>query len=380
MNIKILNIICYISIGLLGIYISIYQSVINYISQYYEINTALVGVMIAMHFLGSLTAPIIFGEISDRLGKKPVVILSFCILLTGLLAVYLFDSIYLIAAGIFFIGCSFAVIEGTLTGVLSDVNANQSGKVITISQMFFSIGAVVGPMASLLLIKISGRWKSAFLLMIVLFGITLVYFIRMQFGKGLSARGEGQVSNERIQFISIKLIKDKIFIYLFAAMFIYVGIEEGVAFWVNAYFKDMLDENLLGTYALSGYWASMILGRYLAGRFYTKRNFFLRGGLLLSLILIAVALSFRSITLSLICFIGAGLGFSAVWPAIMSQTADRYPEYTGTAMGMMMTAGAGGGMAIPFILGAIASVTSIGFAFWMIPFLIIVIFILQTHH
>lgn len=130
-----INAICYISMGLLGIYISVYQSIISIISKNYSINNTVAGVIISLHFIGSLIAPIIFGEISDRIGKKSVVIISFNVLIAGLLMVYLFNNLALIATGIFIIGCGFAVIEGTLSGVLSDVNLDETNKVINISQI-----------------------------------------------------------------------------------------------------------------------------------------------------------------------------------------------------------------------------------------------------
>lgn len=145
-----INTVCFMSMLLLGVYISVYQSIINSFSKIYSINNAVVGIIIALHFIGSLIAPVIFEEISDRIGKKPVVIISLSILISGLLS----------------------------------------------------------------------------------------------------------------------------------------------------------------------------------GRFHTKRNLFLKGGLLTSLLFIITALLFRNSMVSLVCFIGAGLGFSAVWPVIMPKTAEYYPQYT----------------------------------------------------
>jgi fucose permease len=366
-----INTLCYMSMLLLGTYISVYQSIINSISKSYSINNTSVGIIISLHFIGSLIAPVIFGEISDRIGKKSVVIISYIILIAGLLSIYLFDNLLLIAAGIFIIGCGFAVIEGTLSGVLSDVNTVKTSKVISISQMFFSIGAVAGPLVALLLINLSGSWKAVFLLVIVLFGLILVYFIRLQFGESV------QIVRSDTGLISTKLFKEKIFIFLFISMFIFVGIEEGVAFWLITYFGNLYNASQLGAYTLSGYWASMIIGRYLASRFYSKQSLFLKGGLLTSLLFIIAALVFRNSMVNFVCFIGVGIGLSAVWPIIMSITADNYPRYTGTALGIMMTAGAGGGIAIPFIIGILANSIMIDVAFWVIPVLIVMISILQ---
>lgn len=79
-----LNIICYISMCLLGIYLSVYQNAINSIAVSYSINSTAIGFIISLHFLGSLTAPVVFGEISDRIGKKAVVVISYGIMALGL--------------------------------------------------------------------------------------------------------------------------------------------------------------------------------------------------------------------------------------------------------------------------------------------------------
>ena len=368
-----INTACYISMGLLGVYISVYQSIISTITKNYSISNTVAGIIISLHFIGSFVAPIIFGEIGDRIGKKSIIIISLNLLIIGLLMVYLFDNILLLAIGIFIIGCGFAVNEGILSGLLSDVNIGKTNKVINISQMFLSIGAVTGPLITLLLIKLTGSWKFVFPLMIVLFGVILLYFTRLRFD-GIRKTVQ---DHKNTGLISIKLFKEKIFIYLCISIFIYVGIEEGIAFWLVTYFDNSFNAIQLGTYALSAYWASMIVGRYLASRFNNKQRFLLNGGLIASLVFICIALLWQNGIVSLICFAGVGLGFSAVWPIIISITAENYPKYTGTAMGIMMTAGAGGGIAVPFLIGTLTNFGKIYIVFWVVPILIVFILVTQ---
>lgn len=358
-----INAACYASMALLGIYLTVYQSVISEISNEHSIGPTAMGVIIALHFMGSITAPVIFGEISDRVGKKPVVMISFVIIIAGLLSVYIFDGLLLIAAGIFLIGCGFAVIEGSLSGVLSDVNSGEVGKVINISQMFFSIGAVAGPLMALFLGRMTGSWKSVFLVIIILFCLIAAFISRLDFG-----RKEGPVSGTT-GLISAALLKQNIFILLCLSMFLYVGIEEGIAFWLKSYFQKVFNSSYLGAFTLSGYWASMIIGRFLASRFHKKYALFLKAGLLLALVANIIALLFKNSFVNTVCFILVGLGFSAVWPIITSITAESFPEYTGTAMGFMMTSGAAGGAVVPFLMGAAVDEMSLSAAFWILPFI-----------
>ncbi len=367
-----INGISYVSMLLLGIYITVYQSAIGTIAKEYDLNDTAVGIIISLHFIGSVLAPVAFGEISDRVGKKAVVILAFCLFVLGLSGVYLAQGIFIIALGIFLIGCGFAVIEGTLSGVLAEVNPEKTGRVMNFSQMFFSIGAVVGPLIFIFMTDRFKGWRGIFLAMLLAFVTVTIYMFQLQLG-GVKRRP----ANDK-GLISLVLLKEKIFLLLCISMFAYVGIEEGIAFWLGSYFENNFDSTSLGAYTLSGYWGSMIIGRYLAGRFHDKYPLFLKWGLLISLISIIIALIVKINLLTAICFLFTGFGLSAVWPIIMSIAADRYPQYNGTAMGIMMTCGAGGGTAIPLLTGIISGYTGVETAFWIIPMIIIVVIILLS--
>jgi fucose permease len=358
--------------GLLGIYISVYQSIINTISNEFSISGTIAGIVISLHFIGSMIAPIIFGEISDRIGNTIVSVISFNILISGLLLVYLSKSLILISSGIFLIGCGFAVAEGILSGVLSDMNPGETNKVMNLSQMFFSIGAVAGPMISLLIINVSGNWKNIFILMIIAFTAVMLYLSKLRF------TGQDFEAGKSSGLISLRLFRSSMFVMLVLSILIYVGLEEGIAFWIDTYFVNLYNSSQLGAYALSGYWASMIIGRYLASKFHNRYKVFLTGGLIVSLVFFTLGLLINNSIISMVCFIGTGAGFSAIWPIIMSITSDAYPEYRGTALGIMMTSGAGGGALFPFILGMLSDKSGIQNAFWIVPAAMLLILGLQA--
>jgi FHS family glucose/mannose:H+ symporter-like MFS transporter len=330
-------------------------------------------VLISLHFAGIMLAPAIFGEISDRRGKKPVVIISFIIFITGLLLVYFFDLIVLIAVGIFLIGCGFGVIEGLLSGLLADINVEKTSQVINISQMYFSIGAVIGPVAAVWIIDALGGWKQNYIVLTVIFFLLLLVILKLDFGKvGLAETEESKVI-EKSGPISLLLLKQKTFFLLCLSIFVYVGIEEASAFWVNTYFRDVLNTEKLGAYALSGYWGSMAVGRYIGSKFEEKSNMFVKAGLWISLISLTLGLIIRNPVVNLVCFTLLGFGFSVVWPVIVSITAKKYPQYTGTSMGIIMTSGAIGGIIVPFLTGVAAELAGIAAALMIIPVLTLII-------
>ncbi|HHW47274.1 MAG TPA: MFS transporter [Clostridiaceae bacterium] len=365
-----LNAICYITMCLLGIYISVYQNHLNTISSEYSVSSTIMGTIVALHFAGSIITPTISGEIGDRVGKKLVVVIAFVVFIVGLALIFFFENILLLAAGIFLIGCGFSTIEGMLSGVLTDNNREHRSRVIDISQLFFCVGAIAGPLLAVLFSEIFVEWKSIFLFLLGMFLLVMVLFI--------STKVEGAVEpgEKSSGLITVKLFKSKLFIIFCISIFLYVGVEEGVAFWTTTYFETVFEAKQLGSYALSAYWGAMVVGRYLASRFEKKRSLFTFWGLVISVAFSIAALVIKNPVVNFACFIAVGFGFSVIWPFIVASAAEKYPEYTGTAIGILMTSSAGGGLLFPFIMGAITGVSSIPAAFGVIPAATMIIFIL----
>lgn len=370
---KNINFACYTTMILLGLYLASYQNVIDTITKEYSITSSIMGLIIALHFIGSITAPVVFGELSDRKGTKVVTITAFLILIVGLLAVSAFQNIYILALGIFLIGSGFSVIEGTLSTILSNINPGQTVRVVNISQMFFCIGAVLGPLFVLFIDSQFGSWRMLYVILIFMFLLMALAFSRFSFYN--EGNYEAKKSNyieveekeERIH--SIILLKKKSFILLCLSMFIYVGAEEGIAFWTTTFFKHAYDSAVWGSYALSAYWAGMILGRFLASMLPKKAISFLKIGSTLTCVCTIIALLTNNKVVGFASFSLIGLGFSVAWPMIVSITSDKYYKYKGTAVGIMMSLGAMGGTVFPFLVGLFDNYGKIKEAFWAIPIL-----------
>ncbi len=418
-NKKYINAICYISLLFLGIYLAVYQIVINLISEELSIGGAASGMLISLHFAGIMAAPAIFGEISDRIGKRPVIIISFVVMINGFLLVYFSNVLGFIALGIFLIGCGSGVIESVMSGLLADINNGKINQVINISQMYFSIGAVLGPVFALWIADVFGGWKQNYIVLAVLFFIMLVVILSQKRiklidnkivkdkiienkitnnkkvvdvvidnktiydkelvseNKELSMEKELETASSQKGSIIVFLLREKTVIMLCVSIFIYVGMEEAAAFWTNSYFLSAFNMEKFGAYALSGYWGSMILGRYIGSKFEDKIGIFYSGGLFISFVSIILALIIKNPVLNLVCFVLVGFGFSVVWPYLMATAAMDYYEYTGTAMGVMTMFGSAGGIVIPFLMGALSEMWGISVAFLTVPILILIILLLQ---
>lgn len=389
---KKINIICYMLMAFLGIYLAIYQNSMNYITEGIANKSLVMGVLVALHFIGIMVGPITSGEIGDRIGKKKVLVVAFVVILIGISIVFLVGTITVIAIGIFLIGCGFGAIESLGSSILADSNPTDTNKAINISQIFFSVGAVLGPLVSLKIIEITENWKMSYLVAFLFFSIMLVIVSKTDFEslmkfKSTASQSKGELTGKLTckskgepkekGLYSAKLIKDKYFQLLCISIFLYVGIEGASSFWITTYFRDVLSVERLGSYVLSSFWGSMILGRYIGSKLGNKTRIGFNISLIISITSITIGLLIKTPISGIISFTLLGFGFSIIWPVLMSMAADRYPENTGTAMGMMMTCSAVGGIAIPFIMGVLGDTFSITAGLAVVPLSALLILVLQ---
>lgn len=398
MNKKI-NIICYTSMLFLGIYLAIYQNSINYITEGILNKSTVMGILVALHFIGIMVSPITSGEIGDRVGKKKVFIAAFVVILSGISIVFLFKSVFLIALGIFLIGCGSGSIESLGSSILADVNPTDTNRVINISQVFYSAGAVLGPLISLKIVEVSGNWKLSYLLAFFVFAVMLVITATANFSSfsiagrkiaEVTASGanleETRLKSEPAKetqdkgLYAARLAKDKYLRFLCLSIFLYVGIESASSFWITSYFSDVLNVEKFGSYALSGFWGGMIIGRYIGSRLEEKSRQIFNAGLILSILSIVICLIIRTPISGLINFTLLGFGFAVIWPVLMTSAAKRYPQNTGTAMGMMMTTSAIGGMVIPFLMGILGDAFSITAGLTVVPISALMILIIHNNN
>jgi FHS family glucose/mannose:H+ symporter-like MFS transporter len=364
---RAINWVCFAVLGFLGIYLGVFQRVLDKIAFDYSLNKLHMGSLVTVHFAGLLLGPLFAGELSDKFGRKVILSSAFTIFLSGLIVIFVSQGILPLLIGIFITGVAFGILEGTITTLLTDITVGDSNKVINISQIFFSIGTMAGPFIAVAAIMLSGSWKFTYALSIVIVLFFLFAFKRYPYSDYKPA--------EKVEgIITIKLLKQKTFLLLCASMIMYVGIEEGLAFWMTTYAKEWAASEYYPTILLAVYWGSMILGRYIVSKFSKKLNELIIGSMIFSAVFLVIVLLTNSLIVNLISFFFIGLGFSGIWPMVMALTKEYFPVYTGTAFGIMMACSAAGGVLIPFIMGYIGEKANLKLAllFCLLPVVIII--------
>jgi len=364
--------ICFGVMLILGLYLSIYQSVLSDITASVGASSAFAGLFIALYFLGALLIPAVAGEISDRIGKKYVLLAAVAVMITGIVLVATSFHIILIVLGVFLAGGGSCTLEGLFSAKITDEYPDDSERVMNYSQVFFCVGAVFGPLLVLVVRLPGGAWQTNLYIAAFLLLAAGAAILRLPGDKKAAPEKSGTGKPAAYSF---SLIKDVRCFLFFLSMLLYVGAEEGLAFFVMDYFDGA--SAAFGEISLSLFWASMIVGRFIAGKLHRYS-----GKIIIICLVMAAVFSLllqfdNPPVVSVVLYFLAGLGMSAVWPIIMASCTRTFSSTSGTAGGLMMAGGALGGMLVPFLMGFLLSNWGIRSALLVVPVAMLVTLVLS---
>lgn len=369
----ILNVYLYICMSVLGIYISSYQVIFSKMMVVADIALALGGVLISMHFIGSLFIPVLTGELADKVGKKKILLLAFTVFAISAFCLAISHNILLISVLIFFVGGAFAVIEGLGSAILCDANPENSRKVLNISQMFFCLGCFAGPIFASFILGKTDNYR------IIYYMAALIMLLLIISGNFINLPPlKLKVQNEQNGSFTGIVLKSPGFLLLVLLMFLYVGVEEGCAFWTVTYIKYRNASMIAQTMGLSFFWLSMGLGRLVVSFVNVKiHQYWIILSLLLSAFSISIIVYATSISemsfIILFCLIG--FGFGPIWPLLMDAGIAK-TKYTSTSANILMSASALGAGTIPFIMGGVSESFGVNSSFILLLTIVISIILI----
>lgn len=359
LNNKFLIYISYISMGMLGMYISFYQYTIFNVSLFFQINVAMMGLLIAMQHIGISIPPLFMGGLCYKIGKKKLMLIAFALLVVGTFAAGLANNLLTFVISIFFIGAGFSVAEGTLSAILTDEFPDESTKHLNFSQVAFSVGALCGPFVAAALIKKGIFFKNLYYYSAVIFlilGLLFIFTIH-QNDKGVHAHNGN--------FNVFKFLNNRVILLLAIGLFLYVGIENTVANFADSYFELAVKAPQLSAVALSLFWGAMIPSRFLMGiiKINTKKVFTFLSILAIISIILAMIIPVNSI--KIVMFALSGFSCGPLWPIMMDTAAKTNRGSSGPALNVMMSFCGFGGATLPIISGVLVSFSSHQIAYYL---------------
>jgi fucose permease len=289
------------------------------------VSVTAIGSLLTVLFLGALAAQIVGGPLIDRLGEMPVLLVSTLLLALGTFGIGAGRWLPLTLGMSFLAGVGHGAVDLCASVLISRLYSERSASALSLTSLFFGIGAFAGPALAGLFLARSGSGLAALWITTALLLVqALVIYLLLLWMLGLM-------------------------------ILLYVGAETIVGSWITAYISDTTSLSYdTATLAASAYWLALTLGR-LTNSVLTLRlparltlGLTLAGSLLSGVLL---ALSQGSSALSIGAVVGAGFFFGAIYPSVISITSTIFAHSPGRAVSLVAALGSIGGMFLPWLHG-----------------------------
>jgi fucose permease len=277
------------------------------------------------------------------------------------------------------IGLSGGFIESQISSIALEINKKNEGFYLNLTQVFFGIGAFIGPLLPTFIVSKGFSWKYSYAILSLICIVNLIYFLFLNFP---DVELKKTIGSMKI-FKSVSSNNGVVFFLLIFAMFFYVSAEVGIAFWLPTFLRlDKLFSNILASQVLSFFWFTFIIGRFFIGLLSRKVK-------ILNILIVITTLSIPFILMGIyaenklliiVAFMLTGLLFSGIWPLIVSFGGLKFSSYRDFVVSVLIMAGGVGGLFAPWFIGKIFNNFNLMFAlnitYIFLFFLLILIIIL----
>ncbi|HOD15392.1 MAG TPA: MFS transporter [Spirochaetota bacterium] len=356
-RVRYITFLSYISLLSYGLCISLAGPALGEIQRHFGVTGASAGLLFTAQSVGFLSTVLFGGYLADRAGLRPVILAGQALLAAGLALFAAAGSFTAAVAAYAVTGAAGGLIEIASNTLVSDLHPGTRVSSLNVLHIFFGLGGLAGPLVSGWMLShgtgLAGPYYAAA-------GYSALAFLLLITGGVPSRIGTGA---EQIDFKrAVSMLKSPFTILLAAATISYVGVEMGINAWSVLYLEQSLDmEKMAASTILANFWLAMTLGRIACaalGKKIGEKNLL---ALLALLACCTYALFLVSPTPALAGagLVGTGLAFSGVFPALLAIGGNAYPRATATITGMSMTFSGIGFMVVPWLVGVVASATSI---------------------
>lgn len=328
----------------------------------FNLNSAQMGSIVSVYFFATMLSPIFTGALSDKIGKKKIMVAALIVFLAGCAVASVSHALMILYAGVFIMGLAFAAMESSSTAALSDYAPEKSGKYISIMQSILSAGCFASPLILYFLMDDMGfDWRVLFFMCMILAVLSLIIVSAAVFRDN-----KYSVENSSVDIgeeVSKPMKIEAYLILMVLCIAVYVFMENGITFFADSFISVDLNRPDAAALALSMFWAAMAVARFTAGLLYKYENIIIKLGFIFTALLL-VSLSFvDNVTVVLGIYLLLGVTCAPIWPLITSKLNRAYKANTGLVTGLVLIAGGVGGTISPYVIGMINDVSNMAIAF-----------------
>jgi len=346
----VLAALCCAVMFLYSVYLGAVGVLLPFLGKTFALGEEAQGRLFPANFLGFVVGVLICGYLSDRWGRKAVMLVGLAVYAGGLLLFGVSASFGLALAAALLVGAGSGAMEVVANALAADLYPERRAFLLNALQVAFGVGAALSPSLARYLLTHGTHWRT-------LYGefalVNLLVFVFLAVCR--LPRKEG---HESLELAGLRAaLQTPAFGMLCLAQALYVGGEVSFFSWMPSY----VEKALTGGGAWVGliatlFWVAMSVGRFATGGLLSRfplmqlTAWFAGAGVAFS----ALALVWGSPVAVAGFVVLAGLAFSGIFSLVLAEAGERFPRIAGTAFGGVVAAGGLGGAVVPWCVGALA--------------------------
>jgi fucose permease len=308
-------------------------SLIRSIKETFDQTDAGIGIVYLAYSVAYALGSVLGGGLMERIGRRAVLVGAAALHGIGIAGFGLAPSWPVFVLAMIPAGLGAGCLDGGSNGLVLDVYREGRGRAMNLLHVWFSVGALLAPLAIGRAVEAGVTWEAIMLMSAVpLAALALAYALvpmpsgrRQRFAPTSAAGPAG----------SARLLSGPI-ILLGVAIACYVAAEIGVSNWLVRFLEPA--PLATATLALSLMWAGATVGRLLssaiADRFDHLR--FTQVCIVLMGLAIGAAVAAPTLPLSMALFTLAGVASGPVFPMIVALGGERFPERSAAVGGALV--------------------------------------------
>lgn len=323
----------------------------GYVKEDFQLTESMAQLLPSMVFLWFALLSIPTGIFQDRRGKRFTANLGMLITAVGLLVPFVHYSYLTAIIGFMIIGIGNTILQVSANPLLLDVSSDDTKAAnLSLSQFIKASAAMLGPIITAGLVKITGNWKLIFPVYAAISVLTVIWLYSVKIE-------ESKPDKKPASFRSVLSLFNKPFVVIMVlSTFLMVGFDVGINSNITNFLRTKFSISLeSASMGISLYFASLMVGRFLGAIFLRKLNpnGFLLWSVIISLAGLAGIILSENLLLTRIMIVVAGLGFANTFPIVFAKIVERMPDYANELSSLIILSVIGGAI-IPPVMGLLS--------------------------
>jgi len=356
--------VIYILMMLIGIIENAKGPLILNIKNFYNVDYTMMGLFLSIGSLGFILSTFIGGFLSDKIGRKKILIIGLFLILSGTIGIFISYKFLVFIIFVFIMNMGMGLVEMGINAVASIVFIINQALMMNLLHFFYGVGAIISPNMTVKLLHFNFSWQQVYLFIAFITTILIITTF------GINIKGEEKkIIKQKVDYVNI--LKNKR-MWIFAIMLgFYVASELGIGNWAVTFFRTQYElDNTISSFLLAVFFATFTFGR-LVGGFIMEKIGYLKGLFIFSLFSFIFILGGMTGEKFAFLISLAGFFYSIIFPTTIAVIMKEFKEHITIIIGIILTISSTINMFANFMIGKLNDIFGV-----FIGFLSIVIFML----